>query len=902
MKKLLLAIAMAISPWAIFGQNPTGQTYRNLMPVPQQIKWGAGKFRLKKQFTINVNSQAHPRLYAGASRFLRRLAGRTGLDFEQEWAENHQAHPIAEMKVVAKSNTEIKLGMDESYKLKVSNYGVELTAVTDVGALRGLETVLQLLESDPEGYYFPEVDIEDKPRFPWRGLLIDVSRHFQPLSVIKRNIDGMAAVKMNTLHFHLTDDHGFRIESKTYPQLHQKASDGQYFTHEQIREIIAYAAERGIRVMPEFGMPSHGTSWLVVFPEIGSAPGPYKLQKNAGIFDPTIDPTNEKSYEILGNFLAEMASLFPEEYIHIGGDENEGHHWDKNPEIQSFIKAQGLKDNHGLQAYFNIRIQKQLLKVGKKMIGWDEILNPALPKDIVIHSWRGIEGLKASAKAGYSTVLSNGYYIDLMHPAKHHYVVDPLPQGHGLTTKQAARILGGEATMWSELVTPMTIDSRIWPRTAAIAERLWSPSEVKDINDMYRRLKHVSLKLEELGLTHISNQAVILRNLAGGEDIAPLKVLADVSEPMKGYTRNPEGKLYTTFSPYTKFADATIADAPVARQFNQLVEKYLRKPSSNCKAQIVKWLKLWQNNHLSLQPMITQSPILTEIGELSQNLAIAADIGLTAINGQPFANKMDKIAYYRNSIKKLNLAREQGGRVELQVIDAIESLLKYYAASIPAVKSQSKVTIDGELSEWQDDVWEHFLPVKHSTWRDSARFAVKWDKSYLYLAFKVKNSNLQAKVKNRDGQGLYKDDGVEVLLDPRLDKSAMWQEDDIAYHLNILNAVLDDRGTDSLGDYNLQWNGQAKTAVKLLGTANNPDDQDEGYQVEIAISWQEIGRKPKEKLSIGINLCVNDTEDDFDKYRYYDFMNLDTFHNPARFAELILVKDDTQIGVKLSKR
>ena len=363
-----------------------------------------------------------------------------------------------------------KLGDDESYTLDVSDRQAHLTAPTTVGAMRGIETFLQLLEGDTDGFYFPAVTIADQPRFPWRGLMMDSGRHFQPVEVIKRNLDAMAAVKLNVLHWHLTEDQGFRVESTKLPELYRMGSDGLFYSQEQVRGIIQYAADRGIRVVPEFDMPGHATSWLVSHPEIASGPGPYKIERQPGIFDPTMDPTNDKTYKLLKVFFAEMAGLFPDAYMHIGGDENEGKQWNANPQIQAFMKEKGIKSNHELQTYFNKRILPMLQKDGKIMMGWDEIFQPDLPKDVVIQSWRGQKALAEAAKQGFQGILSNGYYIDLMYPASDHYVVDPLPAGSGLTPEEQKRVLGGEATMWSEWVSPETIDSRIWPRTAAIAD------------------------------------------------------------------------------------------------------------------------------------------------------------------------------------------------------------------------------------------------------------------------------------------------------------------------------------------------------------------------------------------------------------------------------------------------
>jgi len=194
-------------------------------------------------------------------------------------------------------------------------------------------------------------------------------------------------------------------------------SDGLFYTQEQAREIISYARERGIRVVPEFDMPGHATAWLVGHPELASAPGPYTIERGAGIFEPALDPTREETYKLLDGFLGEMAALFPDAYMHIGGDENTGKQWDRNPKIQEFMRAKGLKDNHALQTYFNQRLLKILQKNGKRMMGWDEIFQPDLPKDVVIHSWRGQKALAEAARKGYDGILSYGYYIDLIQHA-----------------------------------------------------------------------------------------------------------------------------------------------------------------------------------------------------------------------------------------------------------------------------------------------------------------------------------------------------------------------------------------------------------------------------------------------------------------------------------------------------
>ncbi len=637
MRKILIAAIIFIGFYGISAQD-LETARRNLMPVPANVNWKSGRLPVTKTFTVAVKGQTDERLKSYIFRAMRRMEGRTILELSRELSNDAgNAQLLIETNSIG--NAIPKLGDDESYSLEINDRQAKISAPTTVGAMRGLETFLQLLEGDKDGFYFPAVAINDKPRFAWRGLMIDSARHFQPMEVLRRNLDAMAAVKLNVLHWHLTDDQGIRVETKKLPELYQKGSDGDFYTQEQIREIIRYAADRGIRVMPEFDMPGHATAWLVSHPEIGSgAPGAtYKIERNPGIFDPTLDPTNEKTYKFLETFFAEMSQLFPDAYMHIGGDENEGKQWDANQKIQAFKREKNIKDNHELQTYFNKRILKFLQKGGKTMMGWDEIFQPDLPKDVVIHSWRGQKALADAARQGFQGVLSNGYYIDLMFPASQHYAVDPIPADTTLTAEEQKRVLGGEATMWSEWVSPETIDSRIWTRTAAIAERFWSPRDVNQTEDMYRRLAVIDEQLEELGLTHRKNQLMLLRRLANNQDIAALQKLVSVIEPVKEYRRYQVRK-QTMLSPLTGLIDAAQADAPGARLFNRAVDDFIggRETVEN-QAKIRMLLSDWRAAEADLQKTMENSPALAEAKQLTadfQNLNRIAFDALDALNGK----------------------------------------------------------------------------------------------------------------------------------------------------------------------------------------------------------------------------------------------------------------------------
>ncbi len=683
-KLIIIAVVLGSAVSTTFSQENDNSAAlsaarRNLMPVPASVIWREGRLPVTKSFAVAVKGQTDERLRKYIFRVMRRLEGRTVLELPRELFNNTDGAPLL-IETGSTGNPIPRLGDDESYNLEITANQAKITAPTTVGAMRGLETFLQLLEGDRDGFYFPAVSISDRPRFPWRGLMIDSARHFQPMEVLKRNLDAMAAVKLNVLHWHLTEDQGFRVESRRFPELHLMGSDGDFYTQAQIREIIQYAAERGIRVMPEFDMPGHATSWLVSHPEIGSAPGPYKIERRPGIFDPTMDPTNEKTYKLLEAFFKEMSALFPDAYMHIGGDENEGKQWTANPKIQAFMKEKGIKDNHELQTYFNKRLLKFLQKEGKIMMGWDEIFQPDLPKDIVIHSWRGQKALAEAARRGYQGVLSNGYYIDLMQPAAQHYAVDPIAADTTLTAEEQKRILGGEATMWSEWVSPETIDSRIWTRTAAIAERFWSPREVNQIDDMYRRLAVIDFQLEELGLTHRKNQAMLLRRLAKSQDIAALQTLVSVIEPVKEYRRyrlRPQ----TMLSPLTGLIDAAQADAPGARKFNKAVDALLAGRAAENAAKIRSMLNDWRAAESDLLKIMENSPALAEAGQLATDFRRLNQIALDALDSVENRVARRDAAWRDASLKTLDEIAKPKAALEIMVVSGVRKLVNAAAGT-----------------------------------------------------------------------------------------------------------------------------------------------------------------------------------------------------------------------------
>jgi len=516
-----------------------------------------------------------------------------------------------------------------------------------------LQTFLQLVSVTPDGFAVPAVSIQDQPRFPWRGLMIDSGRHFIPIEVIKRNIDGLEAVKMNVFHWHLSDNQGFRLESRKFPKLQENGSDGLYYTQEEVRDLIAYARDRGVRVVPEFDMPGHSTAWFVGYPELASGKGPYQIERKWGVFDPAMDPTNEKTYKFLNELIGEMAKLFPDQFFHIGGDEVNGKEWDANPNIQAFMKAHEIKNNQGLQAYFSQHVQDLVVKHGKTPVGWDEILVPGVPKTIVIQSWRGADSLAAAAKMGYRGILSNGYYIDLGWSAARHYAVDPMGgAAANLTAEEKQRILGGESTMWSEYVDAENIDSRIWPRNAAIAERFWSPQGTVDVASMYRRMEAESERLEWLGLTHRSFQRKMVQRMAGPaapSELAALDRLTEALEPVKDYTREELAATEATSQvPLNRVVDAVQPESESSRRFSVDVDQFV---AGSCQdagkaSELRRQLTMWAGNDSRLQALAQRSYLVKEASPASAALSEAAELALNALDrltqGLPMTEDLKK--------------------------------------------------------------------------------------------------------------------------------------------------------------------------------------------------------------------------------------------------------------------
>ena len=626
MHRLLLISTIAVSGFGARAADPPA-----LMPLPLKLEAGAGALAIDQKFTVTA-SLADPRLESALNRLVARLSRQTGMAIPRG-KPAAGAHATLRVECAARGALYPTLGEDESYQLAVTPEGALLKAAAVDGALHGLETFAQLVQPGATGFQAPAVRIDDRPRFPWRGLLMDVSRHWMPVEVVERNLDAMAAVKLNVFHWHLSDDQGFRVESKRYPRLQQFGSGGHYYTQAEIRAVVAHARERGIRVVPEFDMPGHTASWFPGYPQLASGPGPFETGGDYGMFDPVMDPSREETYRFLDGFIGEMATLFPDPYFHVGGDEVNGKQWGQSAHVKAFAKQHRFKDARHIQLYFSQRIRQILARHGRTMVGWDEILQPGLGSGTVIETWRGRAALAESVRQGYRGILSWGYYLDHLSPASFHYGIEPLAgDAAQLTPEQTRHILGGEACMWAELASAETVDSRIWPRLAAIAERLWSAPDVTDVDSMYQRLEAVSRMLEWTGIEHRSNYAPMLDRLSGNHFAPPVRVLADACEALGLGPRHVDG--ITTETPFNRMVDAARPESESVRALELAAARVAAEPAAAAadvaalRAQFTRWAA----NDRDFEPLAQANSLLEELKPISKDLSAVGALGLRLLD------------------------------------------------------------------------------------------------------------------------------------------------------------------------------------------------------------------------------------------------------------------------------
>lgn len=666
----LLALALIAGERASFAQS-------NLLPAPKTVRPSAGVFRLSPSFRADV-SLDDSLLLRAVVRIRTTLNRKTGICFEPATSTGKDGV----LRVNVSRKQAVLPGSDESYRLEVTPSGIRLDAAETGGALRGLQTLQQLVETDSAGFYFPAVTIDDAPRFAWRGLMLDVARHFLPIEALRRNLDAMEAVKLNVLHLHLSDDEGFRVESRLFPELQRKGSLGQYYTQTEIRELVRYAADRGITIVPEFDMPGHTTAMLAAYPHIASGPGPYQPgprfkrgEKPLALTDimtmihttptPAIDPSSEKTYAFLDRFLGEMAGLFPAPWLHIGADENNGVSWKNNPAIARFMERQKMADTHALQAYFVRRVHAILQKHHRKTVGWEELAGG--PKDLVVQAWSDTAYFHKAVRNGSPILVSKGFYLDLFYPAHVHYRNDLLDA--------SPLIMGGEGALWSEIVDAGNQETRTWPRAGAIAERLWSPVSQTDADDLYRRLFHLSTQLDELGVDHVGQYQRSLRRLAG-DQAGMLQTLTDVLTPVKGYRKLfarmglPE-RFTVQSAPLTMVSDIVFVDSEQKRVFRRQVSEWLSGKKNE--ADLRRQLTHWRDDAIRIQQLSRMRMLEPAVATHARQLELLTRTALEALDKRQAGSLT---ADWLASQKPLFVtASKPTGSLELSVVPEIEAIL-----------------------------------------------------------------------------------------------------------------------------------------------------------------------------------------------------------------------------------
>lgn len=685
-----------------------GDARLSLMPLPRQVTMGSGEFAVGPGFKIEVQSDPTDQsMREAAEQYGQSIARRAGSAVPVKFTGAGTAASAGVMRVVVHASAAMRIGVDESYTLTVTKEGARLEAATGVGALRGFATLRQLVQQDGKRVFLPVVTISDTPRYPWRGLMIDVARHFIPMEVLKRNIDAMELVKLNVLHLHLSDNEGFRVESHLFPKLQGEGSNGEFYTQDQIRELIRYASMRGILIVPEFDMPSHAKSWFAGYPELSSSPGPFKpgpltpegLSPKASINEvlavmqtvkaPAFDPTLETTYTFLDKFIGEMAGLFPSPYIHIGADENNGAVWLANPAIVAFMKEHKLADAPALQAYFVSRVQALVEKHGKQVAAWEEAYVPDQFHNAIFEAWIPFakSGLLGSPlNNGNKVLVSVGFYLDLGLPAYVHYLNEAVPATANAEAETS--LLGGEAAMWTELADGSNLEARIWPRAGAVAERLWSPAGGLDVPEMYRRLFRLSAELDREGVHNLADYNEQVKRLAGRLPVEPVKTLLDVLTPLKGYKRHMlAGYIRATTGrdvvPFDHVADVVLVDSEAKREFRAALASWLKTHDATSEVALRGWLTLWAKNDAALAPYMAQADGLKEVAGHAQQLAAVAAAGLKALDQRDKGEALSA-GQLAEADALLKAADTNDGETEIAVLPELEALFHGSLAPEPS--------------------------------------------------------------------------------------------------------------------------------------------------------------------------------------------------------------------------
>jgi hexosaminidase len=520
------------------GSTTDKENVYSIIPAPLSIKELPGNFVFGEKSKIILSAlTSETRL---AADFLALLINNpTGLNIPVETGTKAGSGSVIMLLDTAIAN-------NEGYNLTISRKRIIVRAKNAVGLFYAVQTIRQLLPPEIEKSIksagilltVPCCEIKDEPRFIYRGMHLDVARHIFPVEYVKRYIDMMALHKMNTFHWHLTDDQGWRIEIKKYPRLtevggfrketlighggkkpfqYDKKRYGGFYTQEEVRDIVAYAGSKFITVIPEIEMPGHAMAALASYPELACTKGPFTIATRWGIFDDVFCAGKENTFKFLEDVLTEVITLFPGKYIHIGGDECPKTKWKKCPLCQARIRQEGLKDENELQSYFIRRIEKFIVSKDRKLIGWDEILEGGLAPEATVMSWRGIAGGIEAAKQGHDVIMTPGTYLYLDKyqaepkdqplaiggylPLEKVYSYDPLPPE--LIPAEKKFILGPQGNLWSEyLITPEYMEYMAYPRMFAVSEVGWTSSVQKDFEDFIARLEVQKRRYDLIGINY----------------------------------------------------------------------------------------------------------------------------------------------------------------------------------------------------------------------------------------------------------------------------------------------------------------------------------------------------------------------------------------------------------------
>lgn len=623
-----------------------------LMPLPVSVvPDGADALRVEGPLKAEWEGCGNA---AALDRAAARLGGdvlrQTGLIFDP-------AKPVA-VRATCRSP---KGGADsgEAYRLTVGNDGIAIDADGPTGVLRAYATLRQLAGLSPAGIAIPHQTISDAPRFAWRGIMLDPARHFISVATLKRQIDAMERLKLNTLHLHLSDDQGFRVESLRYPKLN---ADGEYYRQSEIRDLVAYAADRGVRIVPEFDVPGHSRAIVTAYPEVGT----FSKTLFLGQPEVALNPASEKAYRFLERLFGEMAPLFPDPHFHIGGDEVSKSVWADAEDVKALMARENLADSKAVEAFFLRRAAGIVRRLGKTVIGWEEVADAGLPKDSIVQAWQTSNAMADATAKGHRTIMSAGYYLNLLMPAGYHYGIDPaataaagLTPEHAkalrglspllanfvtdalvdfprapLSAEQEKLLIGAEAPLWGEIATDELIDHHLWPRAAALAERFWSPANVTDKADMYRRLATVSAQLTVSGLDDKANRQRIAARIAPGDNGAVADLLA-ITGPVRNMAHDHRIKAMLAgqriVQPLNALADTAPVDSLVARRFADEATRYVageRALGAPLRAQ----LSGWRDNEARFEAVASGNPMLEPARPTAALIAAAATTGIEALD------------------------------------------------------------------------------------------------------------------------------------------------------------------------------------------------------------------------------------------------------------------------------